>query len=179
MQKKHIHVVMTAFAFAALLALTSCGYRLTPVGGVVPEGAKTIAIPVFINGTNEPFLDTELTQAVVDAFLYDGRLKVVSLEGADLVLRGQVTKFDVSPASYTANAYVQTYNVSIGVSMGLEDTKTKKALLTDSGVGSVFVSSYPVTLGDIPATKTAKETAIKNAARDIASTIRSRVLEGF
>jgi hypothetical protein len=65
------------------------------------------------------------------------------------------------------------------VTVSLEEAKTQKVLFQDKGLGSVFYASYTVTLGDISATKTAKETAIKSASRDVASTIRSRVLEGF
>ncbi len=161
------------------LVISSCGYHFTPVGGIVPENAKTIAIPVFINGTYEPFIDTEVTRAVVDEFLADGRLQVVSLEGADIVLKGTVTKFEITPTSYTVDTYVQSYNVSIGVSITIEDAKARKVLLQDTGVGSVFNSGYAVSVGDITKTKIVKETAIKNACKDLASTLRSRVLEGF
>jgi len=168
------------FVWAALfLTLSSCGYHLTPVGGVVPEGAKTIAIPVFINGTYEPYVDIDATQAVMEAFLTDGRLRIVSPETADLVLRGKVTAVQLTPLSYTAESYVQQYTVRIGVDVSVEDTRSGKVLWQEKGLSSVFVSSYPVTVGDITATKVAKETAVKNAVRDIASTIRSRVLEGF
>jgi outer membrane lipopolysaccharide assembly protein LptE/RlpB len=162
-----------------LLLLTACGYHFTPVGGIVPENAKTIAIPVFINGTYEPFIDTEVTRAVVDEFLADGRLQVVGLEAADIVLKGTVTRFEITPTSYTADTYVQSYNVSIGVSITIEDAKARKVLLQDTGVGSVFNSGYAVSVGDITQTKIAKDTAVKNACRDLASTLRSRVLEGF
>ncbi len=161
------------------MVLASCGYHFTPVGGIVPEGAKTIAIPVFFNGTMEPNIDIEVTKAVVDEFLTDGRLKVVSRESADLVLTGRVTRFEITPASYTAESYVQSYNVSIGVSLTFVDARTGKALLQDQGVGSVFISGYAVTIGDISATKIAKDAAIKNASKSLASTVRSRVLEGF
>jgi curli biogenesis system outer membrane secretion channel CsgG len=145
----------------------------------VPEGAKTIAVPVFINGTMEPYIDVEVTKAVVEEFLTDGRLKVAGMEGADLVLKGRVTKFEATPASYTADSYVQSYTISISVSLTLEDSRTGKVLLQDQGLGSVFVSGYAVTIGDITATKIAKDGAIKNASKSLASNIRSRVLEGF
>ncbi|MGE5807571.1 MAG: LptE family protein [Nitrospirota bacterium] len=169
-----------------LLMLPACGYHFTSVGGIVPENAKTIAIPVFINGTYEPLIDTEVTRAVVNEFLTDGRLRVAGLEAADIVLKGTVTKFEITPTSYTADTYVQSYNISIGVSITVEDAKSHKVLLKDSGVGSVFNSGYavstrnvPQTTVDITQTKIAKDAAVKNACRDLASTIRSRVLEGF
>lgn len=161
------------------LGLSSCGYHFSGSGGIVPSDAKTIAVPVFLNGTNEPFVDVELTKAVVEEFLTDGRLKVVNLEGADLILRCKITKFDLTAVSYATDTHVQSYNVGISVSVSLEEAKTGKVLFQDKGLESIFYASYPVTLGDISATKTAKEAAIKNASRDLASTIRSRVLEGF
>jgi outer membrane lipopolysaccharide assembly protein LptE/RlpB len=178
MQNK-LSLIVVLFALVVLTTTSSCGYHLSGSGGIVPEGAKTIAVPVFLNGTNEPFVDVELTKAVVEEFLTDGRLKVVNLEGADLILRCKITKFDLTPVAYTATTYVQSYNVSINVNVSLEEAKTGKLLFQDKGLGSIFFASYPVTLGDISATKTAKETAIKNASRDLASSIRSRVLEGF
>ncbi len=171
--------VFITVLLALLLLLSSCGYRFTPVGGIVPEGSSTIAILSFVNSTNEPYVDVEVTKAVVDEFLADGRLKVVSSEAADLVLKGSVTKFDMTPSGYTPDNYVQSYTVSIGVNVTVEDVKTHKLIWQEKGLGSVFVSSYSVTLGDITSTKIAKEAALKNASRDVASTLRSRLLEGF
>ncbi len=166
---------------AALLIvfMSSCGYHATPVGGIVPENVKTIAIPVFINGTNEPYVDVEITKAVVEEFLTDGRLQVVSLEAADVVLRGRVVRFDLTPLSYTVDSYVQQYMVNISVNVSIEEAKSQKILWQEQGLSTIFVSSYPITIGDITATKIAKDGAIKNASKDIASTLRSRVLEGF
>ena len=161
------------------LLLSSCGYRFTPVGGVVPEDSRTIAVLAFVNDTNEPYVDVEVTKAVVDEFLADGRLKVVSSEAADLVLKGSVTKFDMTPSSYTTDNYVQSYTVGIGVNVTVEDVKTHKIIWQEKGLGSVFVYSYQVTLGDITSTKIAKEAALKTGSRDVASTLRSRLLEGF
>jgi lipopolysaccharide assembly LptE-like protein len=171
-------IIMLSFLILGS-ATSSCGYHFTPVGGIVPPDAKTIAIPVFINGTLEPYVDVEVTKAVVDEFLADGRLAVVNIDAADLVLRGRVTKFELTPASYTADSHVQSYNVSIGVNLSIEDVRTQKELLKDQGVGSVFISGYTVFIGDITSTKIGKDAAIKNACKNLASTVRSRVLEGF
>ena len=75
MQNRFSPMVAT-IVLVLLFMCSSCGYRLTPVGGIVPEGTKTIAIPVFLNLTNEPMVDTVLTQAVVNEFFTDGRLKI-------------------------------------------------------------------------------------------------------
>lgn len=164
---------------AATLLASSCGYGFTPVGGIIPEGSRTIAILSLVNGTAEPYVDVEVTKAITSEFLADGRLKVVNGDSADLLLRGTITKFDVTPLSYTSGSYIQQYLVSIGLNVSIEDVQTHRMIWQEKGIGSVFVSSYAVAIGDISATKIAKETAIRSSSRDIASTIRSRVLEGF
>lgn len=159
--------------------MSSCGYRFSGSGGVVPPGAATLAVPVFFNSTSEPYVDVELTQAVIEEFLTDGRLRIVDAEEADLVLRGRVTQYEVIALSYSPESYVQQYRVRIVTEAYLEDTKSRKVLWREQGIASNFISDYPVTLGNIRATKIAKEAAIKKASQDIAWTLRSRVLEGF
>ncbi len=167
-----------------LASLTSCGYHLSGIGSVVPPGAKSIAVPAFINQTNEPYVDTEVTKAVIAEFIADGRLHVADAEAADLVLRGTMVRYEVTPMSYTPASYVQQYRVRLVVNAVLEDRSAKKVIWQESGIEAAFISEYPVsydTAGrvNITATKTVKEQAIEKASQDIASTLRSRVLEGF
>ena len=179
---------------AAFLFASSCGYHLSGTGGLVPEGARLIAVPVFINGTNEPYVDVEVTRAVVQEFLTDGRLKIVGPEEAELVLHGKVTKYEAQPLSFTANARIQQYRVRLTVEARLEDLRTKKVLWQQKGINSLFISDYSVAYdivtdpttsapigeaANISQTKISKESAIQKASRDIAWTIRSLVLEGF
>jgi outer membrane lipopolysaccharide assembly protein LptE/RlpB len=174
-RKKIIIIVL----LASLLGVYACGYRLSGTGLLVPEGTKTIAVPGFINNTNEPYVDVDVTVAVTNEFIADGRLRVVDVESADLVLRGKVVKYEVTALSYTANATVQQYQVRLVVDASLDDLRSKKTLWKESGIEAVFISDYKVTIGDITVTKIAKEVAIKKASQDIAWTLRSRVLEGF
>jgi len=167
-------------AVAVLLTLlSSCGYHLTGRGGVIPEGATNIAVPVFFNATNEPYVDVDVTQAVVEEFLTDGRLQVVDLEHADLVLRGRIAKYEAIPVSYNQALYVQQYQVRMVVDASLQDLRTKKILWQEKGIESIYLSQYSVAIGNIEATRVAKEAAIKKTSQDIAWTLRSRVLEGF
>jgi len=94
---------------AAMACLSSCGYRLSGTGSIVPEGAKTIAVPSFINSTNEPYVDVDLTAAVVKEFITDGRLRVVDVAEADLALRGRIMKYEAIPISYTPDSVVQQF----------------------------------------------------------------------
>jgi outer membrane lipopolysaccharide assembly protein LptE/RlpB len=166
------------------MLLASCGYHLSGTGLVLPAGTSSIAIPAFINNTNEPYLDVDVTKAVVDEFVADGRLHVEDVETSDVVLRGTVTRYVATPMSYTPSSYVQQYRVGIVVGAVLEDQRSKKILWQEQGIEGVFIAEYPVSYSgagqaDITLTKVAKDNAITKAAQDIASTLRSRVLEGF
>jgi hypothetical protein len=125
-----------------------------------------------------------IIQAVVEEFLTDGRMKVVSLEDADLALRGKITKYEAIQLSYNPQSYVQQYRVHLVVEAVLEDLRSKKILWRERGIESNLISDYAVSYDpagktDITLTKISKDAAIKNASKDIAQTLRSRVLEGF
>ncbi len=166
-------------AAALVLVVSSCGYHLSGRGTVVPEGGLNIAVPVFFNATNEPYVDADVTQAVVEEFLTDGRLRVVNLENADVALRGRIDKYEAIPASYNPASFVQQYRVRIVVEASLQDLRTKKILWQEKGIEPNFISEYSVFPNNIEATKASKEAAIKKASQDMASTLRSRILEGF
>jgi outer membrane lipopolysaccharide assembly protein LptE/RlpB len=170
--------------FTAVAVFSSCGYHFSGIGGIVPEGVKTIAVPVFLNATNEPYVDVEVTQAVVDEFMVDGRLKVTGLEEAEVALRGKIVKYEKIPLSYTPQSYVQQYRIRLVVEAFLEDLRTKKILWQEQGIESNFIADYTAVYSspgssDIRATKVGKDEAIRKASQDIAWTLRSRVLEGF
>ncbi len=181
MRNKSITLII---CFAAVLLAPSCGYRISGTGGIVPEGVKTIAIPVFFNATNEPSVDVEVTQAVVEEFMTDGRLKVVGPEEAELALHGSVVRYEITPLSFTPQSFAQQYGVRLVVEASLEDLRSKKIIWQEKGIESNFVSNYTVSYNatgqvDIRATRVAKDAAIKQASQDIAETLRSKVLEGF
>jgi hypothetical protein len=168
-----------------LFMFSSCGYHISGTGGIVPEGAKTISIPMFFNATNEPYVDVEVTQAVVDEFMTDGRLRVVGLDDADLALRGKILKYEATPIAYNPQSYVQQYSVHLALEASLEDVRSKKILWQEMGTESNFISNYTVSFDttsgavDIRGTRITKDAALKKASQDIARTLRSKVLEGF
>jgi len=183
MQKK-VKNIIAAVALAVIATVPACGYSLSGTGNIVPQGVKTLAVPVFLNATYEPYVDVQVTQAVVEEFLTDGRLKVVSLEDAELALRGKITKYEAIPLSYNPQSFVQQYRVRMVVDAVLEDLRSKKVIWKERGIESVLISDYAVSYdpagkADIGLTKIAKDAAIKSASQDIAKTLRSRVLEGF
>jgi len=75
--------------------LSGCSYTTR---NALPAHAKTIAVPVFANrtyvGEYTRKLEVEVTEAVRNAFIQMGELKVAGRENADLILEGEITKLD-------------------------------------------------------------------------------------
>jgi len=77
------------------LVLAGCG---DSTRGSLPDHIKTVAVPIFKNGTLEPGVDSAIISGVVNAFSSGGRVKVVPIDQADAILQGEVVS-SVSTAS--------------------------------------------------------------------------------
>jgi len=74
-----------------VLGVAACGYSAGPL---VPEGVKTIAVPVFDNDTFRREIEVELTRAVAEELTTRTSLRVVGdPDAADMVVRGRIAVF--------------------------------------------------------------------------------------
>ena len=63
---------------ASCLWFNGCaGYQL---GSMLPPDIKTVHVPNFTNKTQEPFIVTETTKAVLEELQLDGSLELAKLE---------------------------------------------------------------------------------------------------
>src|SRR5438046_7936428 len=93
---------------AAAAVLAGCGYSFH---GNLPDRIKTVAVPVFVNRTAEPAVENFLTQAVVQAFSTNGRLRVVKPAEADAILEGEGVGYQVQALAFDARANMQQYRL--------------------------------------------------------------------
>ena len=173
---KHLFFLLTPYAL--LLALLSgCGYHLAG-SNRLPDDIRTIAVPVFYNETFEPSLENAVTSAVKQEFLTNSRLTVVNdPEQADLVLRGTVVSFGLTPVTFdrTTNVVVE-YRVRIRASVTVENRRTQKVSWKDSAMESA--AEYRVN-PDTAANRVAQDHAVAEAGKRFAENIVQRVLQGF
>jgi outer membrane lipopolysaccharide assembly protein LptE/RlpB len=169
--------VKSILVFTALFYFSGCSYHLIGTGASsLPSHLKTISIPTFINKTREPEIERELTTAVRQSFIRDGRLKVVSAgASADTVLKGEIMDYYLRPISYDASDLVNEYRVLINIEITFEDLVKKKILLQQSLRAD---EAYKVS-----ATIAGRETLLREtrkiAAEEMAERLRSLVFEGF
>ncbi len=160
-----------------LTVLTGCGYHLAG-NNRLPSEIRTIAIPVFYNETFEPALENTVTAAVKQEFLTNSRLAVVNdPEEADLVLRGTVVSFGLTPVTFDrTTSVVVEYRVRIRASITVENRRTQRVLWKDSAMESA--AEYRVN-PDTAANRVAQDHAVAEAGKLFAENVVHRVLEGF
>ena len=155
------------------IVVTGCAYK---VEYQLPLHVKRIAIPIFGNDTYEYGAENSLTDAVIESFLTDGRLKVVSLKHADAVLQGSVSGYGKDILSYDDYDVAEEYRVYIEANITLKDLTSGETLFKEEGMRG------DTTIWDTDTTLQPKETEAKGKARaidNLAKDIVNRVMRGF
>ena len=109
--------------------LAGCGYSLH---GNLPDHVRTVAVPVFTNRTAEPAIESFLTQAVVEAFARNGRLRVVNAAQADAVLEGEVVGYEVQTLAFDPRASIRQYRLVVTMHLRFRDVRRDTLLFEES-----------------------------------------------
>jgi outer membrane lipopolysaccharide assembly protein LptE/RlpB len=152
-----------------------CGYQMVGKETHVPPGLNSIAIPTFKNKTFEPGIEIQFTQAFLNEFILDRRVKVVNRAEADTILEGVVQSFTTYGVAYDKSGFVLQYQIGVVVDLSLKD-RTGKVLWEEKGLGEsqwFRASSSGVT------NEAAKQAAIQKTAGLMAERIRNRFFYNF
>jgi Lipopolysaccharide-assembly len=116
--------------FITLSVLSACSpYSFNPGG---KSSIKTIAIERFENQTSEYAISDRMTDIVIDAFIANGTIKVVSREIAEAYLTGMLTRYERRPFEYDESDQVTRYAVHMDFDIALHDTKTDTPIWKES-----------------------------------------------
>lgn len=166
------------YSLLALLAfsMVSCaGYRL---GGTKPpslSGVKSIAVPMFANGTLEPRAEALATSAVAEAFVQDGTYRLADRDSADAVLDGKLKGINYSTlrSSRLDTLLAEELTNEVRIEWVLRDAKDPtKVLASGSSVGrsSFFVEAN---------LQTARRNALPDALERASQNLVSRLSSGY
>ena len=158
---------------AGALLLAGCGYSLR---GSLPGHIRTVAVPVFTNKTQQPAVENFLTRAVVDAFVTSGRLKVVRPDDADSILEGEIVGYQLNSLSYDAGANVREYRLTVTLNLQFRDVGQNVMLWRQEGVQEKADFRVP---GQVAATITSEESALRQAAVEIGRAIMNLAIDRF
>ncbi len=174
-QRYRIHLPLCLLFAAA--AVSGCGYYSTSATGG-GTSLKSIAVPLFKNETLEAGLEETVTRAVVDAFVADNHLAVVSETEAESILWGTIADYRRIPFSFDAAGAVSEYKLEIVARVEYEDRKHTKTLWTENDLRAWATyqldTAAPTDTGE--STTTDEAAASEDAARDNAVDKLSREL---
>ena len=153
--------------------LAGCGYSFR---GNLPDHVKTVAVPVFGNKTPEPAIENFLTQAVVEAFATNGRLRVVTPEEADAILEGEVVGYEIQTLAFDPRVSIRQYRLVVTMNLKFRDVK-RNALLFEQPRFQEKADFRVV--GAVSQTISREESALRAAAVDIARSIVSLAVDRF
>jgi hypothetical protein len=173
-----------AVGLAVFLAVvfTGCGYSTR---SLISSRFRTIYVTPFVNKIDiardmdagskykvyRPMLETDITRSVNNKFLFDGNLKPVSSQTADVALKGELVEFRKEALRYTSENDVQEYRINLIVDISLWDQKENKLVWEEknfTGQSTYFTSGSQAK---------SEETAVNDAISDLSRRIVERAVE--
>ncbi len=165
------------FKFWILFALLlgGCGYHLVGAGSSMPPHLKTLSIPVFTNSSTEPEIHRELTSAIINSYITDGRLKVVRKSQADMVMRGNLFYYELKAVSFSSDDFASDYIVKLGVDIEVIDKVNNKPYLKQK-----FQTKWDYKASsDIVKTESARLAALEEAYNELGNRLVSLLIDQF
>ena len=133
-----------------------------------------MAIPTFINNTQEPRASVLITNAVIGQMQTDGTYRIDTEDKADAVLRGTITNIERRQLRGARTDVLKTreLEVSVVVDFVVEDLGTGSEIDRGSvrGRTNIFLD---------PNFQLTERQAVQDAAEKLAIALTSRLTEGF
>lgn len=128
--------------FLTLVFSVGCIYTFNPKG---KTDISSISIPPFENMTGEFGFADQLTNLVIDQFISDGNLKVLSIDNAEATLLGVLLSYERLPQVFDENDQVEAYKIRLSVEVTLRKTSDQseiwKERMTPEGIYAVLDES--------------------------------------
>lgn len=179
--------LLIAYSLQLTAFLGGCGYTTR---SMISDKYRTIYITPFaskIDITQEtysgsqyrlykPGLETDVSKEVINKFLFDGNLKPVKKDSADLILKGELIEFRRDPLSYDDNDQVAEYRINVLVNLSLWDTKESKPVWEENGFTG-YTTYFTSFATGTSITRKTDDAAVIDAVKDLARRIVERTVE--
>lgn len=178
------HALAALFFIPLLISSAGCGYT-TKVN--LPEHVKVIHIAPVKNTIDlsseisdksrfrvyRPGSEVDLTNAIINRFIFDGHLKVGSPEASNAILETKLTDYRRDSLRYSDNDDVQEYRLTIVLDAVLYTLPDRKVIWRDSALigDTTFFLSGPRAVSE--------DEASAKAVEDVARRVIERTLEAW
>jgi hypothetical protein len=112
----------------------------------VAGGAK-LSIKTIANKSQQFGLEDQLSSALRDEFLRDGRYQLVPVKESDDVIAVTITHYLLSPIGYDVTLAPISYKLRISVDLSLVDRATEKSLWTEKNLEGSLTYPSPILSG--------------------------------
>ncbi len=122
-----------AFLLGGFLALGLAGcarYRVGPTNGLT-AGEKSVQVNFFQNKTQEPRLIEAVNLALRKNIQKDGTYRLNTRDESDIILSGEIVRFDRSPLSFQAAdiVTVRDYTLSLTAKITARERRSGKVIM--------------------------------------------------
>jgi outer membrane lipopolysaccharide assembly protein LptE/RlpB len=162
-----------------LLAAGGCGYALVGQSSSLPENIKVIQFTTLENMTQRVGLEQRLSAEIARELASRGRFKVLSsADGADAVLAGAVTFFNLYPVAFDNQGRATDYQVQVTAKVSLKKLPPGEKDTMWENPAFTFRENYQFSVSS--ATYLDRENdAIDRVAGRFAQSLVTSMLEGF
>ncbi len=168
-------VWLILFSFAVFFV--SCAAPYDPAPQILPSYIKKVYVRPIINNTNQYGLEDKFTKEILDEFMRDGRLSIVTDEAeADGVVVCEIKRYVLQPLTYDANMVTEQYKLWILINAYFIDKHENVTLWIEPNMEGIqiYADSVKVGFGGM-SEETAREYIWEKLARDIVK----RTVKGF
>jgi len=125
-------------ALAGVMA--GCGYTLGPTNGMT-AGARSVGIRPFVNKTHEPRITEYLAMSLRREVQVDGTFRLQTSGAPDILVTGEITRFQRSGLSYTTNDILtpQEYVLGLDTHVIARETSSGRVVFDQVIRGSTFL----------------------------------------
>lgn len=165
--------VKSVFVLLAMLLISGCGYHIAGKGGKMPGGAESLAMPVFVNMTVKPDIESDLTAAFVSEFVTSVRVEGTSPHA----MYGVINRYELTPVSFTKSDINQEYRLTVELALSIVEKKSGKVIWHEDSVTDF--EDFTININDVTETTEREEAALRKLAKDTARLVKERMFEGF
>ncbi len=156
----------------AAMTLGGCAYTTK---SQLPEHIRSVHVATIKNSIDlsaevsdrdhfrvyRPGVEVDLTNAVINRYIFDGNLRVASPEKADALIEATLLDYRRDPLRYTDNDDVQESRLSISLSVKMTDVKSQKIIWQDTVTGDAafYLSGSKAASEDEAAARAVEDTA--------------------
>lgn len=160
-----------------VLTTLGCGYALVGRGSNIPEDVRIIYLDPLENDTRRAQVEQILDQAIADEVVLRGRFDLAAgEEGADAVMSGKISGFQVTPVTFDNEGLASEYEIQISASMEFRRVGSDEILWRNQAY--VFRENYELE-EDEASFFDRENVAIEQVAIIFAKTLLTDLMEGF